>query len=94
MHIRELARWADEHDELVLTCYGGDPSYRYAVYDTKNGEVETHGEYDACLETLNKMTAEGRRGQITSLDTIVQEMDEEAGEMGCIPDAWEQREWG
>lgn len=94
MHIRDAARWAARKDILVRTDRNGGPDWLCAAYSVRDNRVELIGYGDKCYDYAREQRAAGRDDvRVDSLDGIMQEMDEEAGEARCVPDAWDQREW-
>lgn len=93
MNIRQAAQWAEKKGCVYRVGYDGQPDYMYAVYSVRTHEVLCVGYHAKCSEFVKSY--EGSRWDIkmVSLDQIIQEMGEEAGELGMIPDACEVREW-
>jgi len=85
MSVRQAARWA-EHKGCLFTInkFTGQPDYLYAVYSTawKGGNrVLCLGGYDKCTAYVN--ANKGEQIRMECLQSVVEGMDEEAGEAGC-----------
>lgn len=91
MNIRQAARWAERNDCVFRVGRDGQPDWMYAVWRYSDQEAVCIGYYDKCRAYMDAHKGEGIR--MESLDEVLQGMAESEGELLCIPDACEMREW-
>lgn len=92
MTLYQAARWADKNDAVYFPMRDGSVEWNYAVHDERTGFVLCIGKYDKCSAFMTGAQA-GCQWRMYSLESVLEQIDEEEGEARCIPDACEVREW-
>lgn len=92
MTLYQAARWADRNDAVYFPMRDGSVEWNYAVHDMRTGFVLCIGKYDKCSAFLASVPS-GSYWRMDSLESVLEQIDEEEGEASCIPDISEQREW-